>query len=181
VDLLDVKLACAVGLYQLDDVLESYKSVKSVSKGFTDQYAGRRVIPTLTSMDLYEQLAALLSGNTPHQDAISAPPVEIPLYQRVSLSQMGNPISECTVMRKDIVFQVGADLRDPCIRTDLSFWILCVEVHGVPRDAYDPWQAPWNQGHRDHQLRGVGLAPFTQFGWPGCWLLQSPFKDSIWD
>jgi hypothetical protein len=54
VDLLGVKLACTVGLYQLNGVLEGCRPIKSVSKGFTDQRAGRRMIPTLTSMDLYE-------------------------------------------------------------------------------------------------------------------------------
>jgi hypothetical protein len=51
---------------------------------------------------------------------------------------MGNLISGCTAIEKDIVFQVDLDLCDPCIRTDLSFWILRAGVHGVPRDAYDP-------------------------------------------
>jgi hypothetical protein len=64
--------------------------------------------------------------------------VEIPLYQRVSLSQMGNPISGCTIIGKDTVFQVGLDLPDPCIKTNLSFWILRARVNGVPHDAYDP-------------------------------------------
>jgi hypothetical protein len=83
-------------------------------------------------------------------------------------------------MGKDIIFQVGPDLCDPCIRTNLSFWILRVRVHGVPRDAYDLWCVLWNQGCRDRQPRGAGLAPFTQFGWPGYRLLAS-FKDAIWD
>jgi hypothetical protein len=61
-----VKLACPVGLYQLDGVLKGRRSVKVVPKGFTNQHAGRRVIPTLASMDLCEQLATLLSDNTLH-------------------------------------------------------------------------------------------------------------------
>jgi metal-dependent HD superfamily phosphatase/phosphodiesterase len=36
VDLFDVKLARAAGLYQLDDILEGYRLVKSVLKDFTD-------------------------------------------------------------------------------------------------------------------------------------------------
>jgi hypothetical protein len=70
-------------------------------------------------------------------------PVEIPFYQRVSLSQTGNPISGSHVVGKDVVLQVGLDLRDPCIRTSLIFWILCAGIHGVSRDTYDPWRAPW--------------------------------------
>jgi hypothetical protein len=66
VDLLGVKLACVPGLYQLDGVLEGYRPIKFVSKGFTDQRAGRRMIPTLASMDLCEQLTAFLPANTPH-------------------------------------------------------------------------------------------------------------------
>jgi exosome complex RNA-binding protein Rrp42 (RNase PH superfamily) len=62
-------------------------------------------------------------------------PIEIPFYQRVSLSQMGNPISGSHVIRKDVVFQVGLDLRDLCIRIGLSFWILHAGMHRVSRDA----------------------------------------------
>jgi hypothetical protein len=66
-------------------------------------------------------------------------PVEIPLYQHVSLSHMNDPLSGHMFIRNDDVFQVVSDLRDPCIRTDLSIWILRARVHRVPRDAYDPW------------------------------------------
>jgi hypothetical protein len=86
-------------------------------------------------------------------------PLEIPFYQFVSLSQMGNPISGSHVIGKDVVLQVGPDLRDPYIRTSLSFWILRAGMHGVSRDTYDPWRAPWYQGRRDHQLRGAGITP----------------------
>jgi hypothetical protein len=43
---------------------------------------------------------------------------------------------------KDVVFQVVPDLYDLCIKTGLSIWMLRAGVHGVPRDAYDPWWAP---------------------------------------
>jgi hypothetical protein len=66
VDLLDVELTRLAGLYQLDDVLESCRPVKSVPKGFTDQHAGRCVVPTVTSMNFYEQFTVLLPGNAPH-------------------------------------------------------------------------------------------------------------------
>jgi hypothetical protein len=66
VELLGVKLAPTAGLYQVDGVLEGYRPVKSMSKGFTDQRVGRHMIPTLTPMDLCEQLTAFLSANTKH-------------------------------------------------------------------------------------------------------------------
>jgi hypothetical protein len=66
VDLLGVKLTRLAGLHQLDGVLEGYMLVKSVLKGFTDQRVGRCVVPTLTSMNFYEQLVALIPGNAPH-------------------------------------------------------------------------------------------------------------------
>jgi hypothetical protein len=66
VDLLGVELTCLEGLHQLNGVLESCRLVKSVLKGFTEQRARRCVVPTLTSMNFYEQLAALLLGNVPH-------------------------------------------------------------------------------------------------------------------
>jgi hypothetical protein len=66
VDLLGVEMAGLAGLHQLDNILEGCRPVKSVPKGFTDQRVGRCMTPALTSMDLYEQLAALLSSNTPH-------------------------------------------------------------------------------------------------------------------
>jgi hypothetical protein len=61
-----MKLARATGFYQLDGVLEGGRPIKSMLKGFTDQRVGRRMIPTLTSMDLCEQHATFLLGNTPH-------------------------------------------------------------------------------------------------------------------
>jgi hypothetical protein len=66
VDLLGVELTCLTGLYQLNDVLESYRPVKSVPKGFTDQRARRCMVPTLTSMNFCKQLAAFLPGDAPH-------------------------------------------------------------------------------------------------------------------
>jgi hypothetical protein len=61
-----MKLARVTGLYELDDVLEGCRLVKSVLKGFIDQRARRHMIPTLTSMDLYEQLTTFLPANTPY-------------------------------------------------------------------------------------------------------------------
>jgi hypothetical protein len=61
-----MKLECAAGPYQLDGVLEGCRPVKSISKDFIDQRAGRHMISTLASMDLCEQLAAFLPANTPH-------------------------------------------------------------------------------------------------------------------
>jgi hypothetical protein len=116
-----MKLTCHADLYQLNDILESCRLVKSVLKGFTNQCAGRCMVPTLTSMNFCEHLAAFLLGNAPHEGTIGTTPVEILFYQHVSLNQMGNPISGSHVVGKDIVFQVGPDLRDPCIRTSLSF------------------------------------------------------------
>jgi hypothetical protein len=45
-------------------------------------------------------------------------------------------------MRKDVVFHTAPDLCDPYIETDMSVWIWRAGVHGVSRDAYDPWRAP---------------------------------------
>jgi hypothetical protein len=66
VDLHGIKLTRLAGLYRLDGVLESYRLVKSVPKGFTDQHAGRCMVSTLTSMNFCEQLAAFLLGNASH-------------------------------------------------------------------------------------------------------------------
>jgi hypothetical protein len=60
-----MKLACPAGLYQLDDILESRRPVKATPKGFTNQHAERCMVPTVASMDLYEQLITLLPGNAP--------------------------------------------------------------------------------------------------------------------
>jgi hypothetical protein len=84
---------------------------------------------------------------------------------------MNDPLSQYMFIRKDVVFQVVSNLRDPCIGTNLSIWILHAGVHRVSRDAYDPWWAPDKQGHQDRQLRGAGLGPCTWFGRPGYRLL----------
>jgi hypothetical protein len=116
-----MELVCLASLYQLDSVLDSRRLVEAMSEGFTDQCAGRCMVTTLTTMDLCEQLTALLPGYAMHYDAVGATPVEIPYYQRVSLSHVNNPISECTIIREDVEPQVSLDLHDSCIRTDLSF------------------------------------------------------------
>jgi hypothetical protein len=66
VDLLGIELTCLAGLYQLDGILESCRPVKSVPKGFTDQRVGRCMVPTLTPMNFYEQLATFLPGDALH-------------------------------------------------------------------------------------------------------------------
>jgi hypothetical protein len=121
VDLLGMELACLACRHQLDGILEGCRLVKSVLKGFIDQRAGRCMVSALASMVFCEQIAALLLGNTLHYDTIRTMPVEIPFYQCVSLSQTGNPISENHVIGKDVVFHVGSDLHNLCIRTSLSF------------------------------------------------------------
>jgi len=68
-------------------------------------------------MDLCEQLAALLLGNVPHEDATGA------TADRVSLSQPHYALSRYMVFRKDVVFQVVPNLGDPCIETPLSIWM----------------------------------------------------------
>jgi hypothetical protein len=35
-----MKLACLTSLYQLDDILEGYRPVKAMPKGFTNQLVG---------------------------------------------------------------------------------------------------------------------------------------------
>jgi hypothetical protein len=75
-----MKLACPAGLYHLDGILEGCRPLKAMLKGFTNQRVGRCMVQTLTSMDLFEQLPALLLGNTPHYDTNGATPVEIPFY-----------------------------------------------------------------------------------------------------
>jgi hypothetical protein len=66
-------------------------------------------------MDLREQVAALFLGDAPHEDAVGATAVEIPFYHRVSFCHPDYVLSRCLVFRKEIIFQVVPDLRDPCI------------------------------------------------------------------
>jgi hypothetical protein len=48
--------------------------------------------------------------------------VEIPFYHRVPLSHPDYALTRCLVFRKEIIFQVVLDLRDPCIGTFLRNW-----------------------------------------------------------
>jgi hypothetical protein len=61
-----MKLAHPTSLYHFVGILESHRPVKAMPEGFTDQRVGRCMVVTLTSMDLCEQLAALLPGYAPH-------------------------------------------------------------------------------------------------------------------
>jgi hypothetical protein len=75
---------------------------------------------TLASMDLHEQLTALLLGDAAHENVIGAIEIEIPLYHGIAFSQPHYALSGHMVFRNDIFFQVVLDLRDPCIRAVLS-------------------------------------------------------------
>jgi hypothetical protein len=77
----------------------------------------------LSSMDLREQLTALLLGNAPHKNVIGATAVEIPFHHRVSLSQPHYALCGYMIFRKDIFLQVVLDLGDPCIETTLRYWL----------------------------------------------------------
>ena len=77
----------------------------------------------LSSMDLREQLTALLLGNASHVNAVGATAVEIPFHHRVTLSQPHYAFCGHMVFRKDILLQVVPDLGDPCIGTTLRYWL----------------------------------------------------------
>jgi hypothetical protein len=72
---------------------------------------------SLSSMDLHEQLTALLLGNALHENIVGATAVEIPFHHRVAFSQPHYALCEHMVFRKDIFLQVVPDLGDPCIGT----------------------------------------------------------------
>ena len=97
---------------------------------------------TLASMDLREQLAALFLGNAPHENTIGATAVEIPFYHRVAFNQSYYALSGHIVIRKDVVFQVVSDLRDPCIGSSLSRWEWLYEVSRILGRAHNPERAP---------------------------------------
>jgi hypothetical protein len=101
-------------------------------------------------MDLCEQVTTLFLGDAPNEDAIGTMAVEIPFYHRVSLSQSHYALSGYMVFRKDVVFQVAPDLRDPCIGTLLRIWIRLLEVFGTLDGAHNPWRTPRMERHRDH-------------------------------
>jgi hypothetical protein len=70
-------------------------------------------------MDLREQVTALFLGDAPYEDAVSATAVEILFYHRVPLSHPNYALRRCLVFRKEIIFQIVLDLKDPCIGTFL--------------------------------------------------------------
>jgi hypothetical protein len=100
--LLCVELARFTGLYQLGCILEGGWPVKAMPEGLTDQCAGSRMTSTVPSMDLHEQLMALLLGDAPHENVVGATAVEIPFHHRVSFSQPHYALCEDMVFRKDI-------------------------------------------------------------------------------
>jgi len=108
------------------------------------------MVPALASMDLCEQVAALLLGNAPHEDAIGATAVEIPLYHCVAFSQSHYALSGHIVFGKNVVFQVVPNLGDPCIGTFLSSREWLYEISGILSSAHNPWRAPWLDSHRNH-------------------------------
>jgi hypothetical protein len=138
--LLYVELTRLAGLYHLSYILEGGWPVKAMPEGLTNQCAGCGMTSALTSMDLREQLTALLLGNAPHENTVGATTVEIPFHHRVSLSQPHYALCGHMIFRKDIFFQVVPDLGDPCIRTTLRYWLW---HHGVGRTPYSTHSLRW--------------------------------------
>jgi hypothetical protein len=56
----------------------------------------------LSSMDLREQLMALLLGNAPHENVVGATTIEIPFYHRVAFSQPHYALCGHMVFMKEI-------------------------------------------------------------------------------
>jgi hypothetical protein len=77
----------------------------------------------LSSMDLREQLTALLLGNASHVNVVGTAAIEIPFYHFVTLSQPHYAFCGRMVFRKDIFLQVVPDLGDPCIGSTLRYWL----------------------------------------------------------
>jgi hypothetical protein len=77
----------------------------------------------LSSMDLHEQLTALLLVNASHVNVVGATAVEIPFHHRVTLSQPHYALCGHMVFRKDIFLQIVPDLGDPSIGTTLRYWL----------------------------------------------------------
>jgi hypothetical protein len=100
-------------------------------------------------MDLREQVAALFMGDASHEDTVGATAVEIPFYHCVPLSHPNNTLSRCLVFRKEIIFQVVPDLRDPCIGTFLRIWAWLPVDFGILKRAHNPWRAPRMERRRD--------------------------------
>jgi hypothetical protein len=103
----------------------------------------------LASMDLCEQVVALFLGDAPHEDAIGATAVEIPFYHCVSLSQSHYTLSGCLIFRKEVIFQVVPDLKDPCIGTPMRNWVRLLEVFRTLEGAHNPWWTSWMERRRD--------------------------------
>jgi hypothetical protein len=76
---------------------------------------------TLSSMDLREQLMALLLGDATHENVVGAMAVEIPFHRRISFSQPHYALCGHMIFRKDVFLQVVPDLGDPCIGTTLRY------------------------------------------------------------
>jgi hypothetical protein len=64
---------------------------------------------TLSSMDLHEQLMALLLGDATHENVVGAMAVEIPFHHRISFSQPHYALCGHMIFRKDVFLQVVPD------------------------------------------------------------------------
>lgn len=69
---------------------------------------------TLASINIHEQVEAIFSRDPFDEDVILTMLVEVPFYQSAALSLESDTFCIRIFLRKDIVFQVSLDLRDPC-------------------------------------------------------------------
>jgi hypothetical protein len=97
-----MELTHLAGLYHLSCILESGWPVEAMPEGLTDQCAGWGMTSALPSMNLHEQLMALLLGDAPHENVVGTTAIEIHFHHRVSFSQPHYALCGHMIFRKDI-------------------------------------------------------------------------------
>jgi hypothetical protein len=108
--------------------------------------------PTLSNMNVYEELTALPLHYATREDVIGAMSVGIKFHQCVSLRQSDNSLNNFVLVGQDVIPHVILDLSDPFIKISLSGLTLQSQVHRETNSNCDRWWATsmWvYRGHRD--------------------------------
>ena len=59
--------------------------------------------PTLTLVEINEQVVAVFPQDALEEDSVGATPVEIPIYQDVAFGLAGDPLGKHIVIRKVVI------------------------------------------------------------------------------
>ena len=112
-NLLGVELAGFTGLHQLDCVVEYCWPIEPAAKRLADECARRRVVPTVSTVNVCQQLFSLLPGDAMQSNVIQPLSVELSVLDAVGRGLPRHALHVLLLLRQGPLHQVILELHGP--------------------------------------------------------------------